>query len=120
VFKVKSIASLRTFTILILFCGLIGNLRSSSAPAAAPSPAGFASSILPDVRVSPALDADPHDEPSIVTSAVDDQVLVGASKVILGAGTGDPDRSPSRVVYYSSSDGGATWLTSLLSLQTNE
>jgi len=120
VFKVKSVAALRTFTILVLFCGLIGNLRSSSAPAAAPSPPVFASSILPDVRVSPALDADPHDEPSIVTSAVDDQVLVGASKVILGAGTGDPNRSPSRVVYYSSSDGGATWLTSLLSLQTNE
>src|SRR5262249_3072139 len=63
---------------------------------------------LADSRASPAGDLDPHDEPTIAISPVDNRIMVAASKVIVG-GNDDPIRSVSRVAYYSSSDAGSTW-----------
>jgi len=71
-----------------------------------------------DVRVSPSDDPDPRDETSLSVNPLDDRSIVGVSKVIIGgaaAGAGI-----SRVAYYHSSDGGLTWVTSLLPLETNE
>ena len=68
-----------------------------------------------DVRVSLAIDPDPHDETSIAVSAIDPQVIVGASKGILGGSSG---LGATRVSYYYSSDGGNTWGTGLLQLDT--
>src|SRR5215813_2303222 len=73
---------------------------------------------LADSRVSPAGDLDPHDEPTIAISPVDNRIMVAASKVIVG-GNDDPIRSVSRVAYYSSSDAGSTWASGgLLTLET--
>ncbi len=71
-----------------------------------------------DVRVSPAADADPRDETSIAVSPVDERNIVGVSKVIVGGGTAGAGTS--RVAYYYSSDGGLSWGSSLLPLETNE
>ena len=73
---------------------------------------------LADALVSSSVDPDPHDEPSIATSPVDNRMMVAASKVIVGGST-DPIRSLSRIAYYYSSDAGATWATGgLLTLET--
>src|SRR5215471_17465550 len=89
--------------------GLLGN--DSGAAAVTPSK-------LTDVLVSSSAYPDPHDEPSIATSPVDNRIMVAASKVILGGST-DPIRSASRIAYYYSSDAGATWATGgLLTLET--
>ena len=72
-----------------------------------------------DVLVSPSSDLDPHDEPSIATSQVNAKVVVAASNVIVG-GAANPLGGVTRVAYYFSSDGGATWGTGLLSLQAPE
>lgn len=61
-----------------------------------------------DVQVSPASNPDPHDEPFIAASLSNSQILVAASKVIVG-GAADPSRGVSRVAFYNSSDAGATW-----------
>jgi hypothetical protein len=59
---------------------------------------------------------DPRNEPSVAVSPIRDSIIVGASKVILGAGGGSSGET--RVSYYSSSDGGQTWSSSLLGLET--
>ncbi|HET9530677.1 MAG TPA: sialidase family protein, partial [Blastocatellia bacterium] len=72
--------------------------------------------LIIDSPVLPDSNLDPRNEPSIAVSPVSDSIIVGASKVILGAGgrsSGD-----TRVAYYSSSDGGLTWVSSLLGLET--
>ena len=46
---------------------------------------------LADALVSSSVDPDPHDEPSIATSPVDNRMMVAASKVIVGGST-DPPR----------------------------
>ena len=69
-----------------------------------------------DVRVSPNDDPDPRDETSIAVSPVDRNVLVGTSKVILGAGSSPIGTT--RVAYYYSSDGGDSWATGLVGLDT--
>src|SRR6185295_189465 len=69
-----------------------------------------------DVRVTQAIDPDPHDETSIAVSAVDPLVIVGASKEILGGSS--QIAGTARVSYYYSSDGGTSWGTGLLGLDT--
>jgi hypothetical protein len=69
-----------------------------------------------EVAVSPSTDPDPRDETSIAVSSKNDQVIVGASKVIQGGGTAG--RGSSRVGYYFSSDGGQNWGSGLLGLET--
>ncbi|MGH9761522.1 MAG: hypothetical protein ACREAC_11890, partial [Blastocatellia bacterium] len=73
--------------------------------------------VNPDLQVSPAADIDPHDEPSVAVSPVNDQIIVSASKVILG-GAANQTRGVSRVEYFFSSDGGRTWGSNLISLET--
>ncbi|HEY7546091.1 MAG TPA: sialidase family protein [Blastocatellia bacterium] len=68
-----------------------------------------------DVPASPADDPDPRNQPSIAVSAINDQIIVGASKVIVGGATGP---GTTRVAHYFSSDGGRTWGSSLLTLET--
>lgn len=90
------------------------------------NPPGSANLLLPeangpslalDLPVSSADDPDPRDETSIAVSPGNDQIIVGVSKVIVGGG--DPQvRGITRVAYYFSSDGGRTWGTSLLGLET--
>jgi hypothetical protein len=71
-----------------------------------------------ELIVSPGGDPDPRDETSIAVSPINDQVIVGASKVIVGGGTFG--RGDTRVSYYFSSDGGRSWGTGLLGLETSE
>ena len=71
-----------------------------------------------EVTVSPGTDPDPRDETSIAVSPRNDQVIVGASKVIQGGGTSG--RGDTLVSYYFSSDGGRSWGTGLISLATPE
>lgn len=51
-----------------------------------------------EVTVSPTADLDPRNETSIAVSAKNDQVIVGASKVIPGGGTAG--RGDNLVAYY--------------------
>jgi hypothetical protein len=60
--------------------------------------------------------SDPRDETSIAVSAKNDQIIVGASKLIDGGGNNS--RGNTRVAYYYSSDGGRTWGNSVLALET--
>src|SRR5947207_730012 len=70
-----------------------------------------------DLAASPADDPDPRDETSIAVSPINDQIIVGVSKDIVGGG--DPQvRGNTRVAYYFSSDGGQTWGNGLLGLDT--
>jgi hypothetical protein len=69
-----------------------------------------------EVIASPTNDPDPRDETSIAISPINDHVIVGASKVIQGGGT--QGRGDTLVAYYFSSDGGHSWGTGLLGLQT--
>ena len=73
---------------------------------------------LLEVTASPIADPDPRDETSIAVSPLNDQVIVGASKVIVGGGTAG--RGDTRVSYYFSSDGGRSWGTGLVGLETPE
>jgi hypothetical protein len=69
-----------------------------------------------DLPVSPSADPDPRNETTIAVSPVNSQIIVGASKVIVGGGNGVTGNT--RIAVYHSSDGGRTWATSLLSLET--
>lgn len=69
-----------------------------------------------EATASPVADPDPRDAASIAVSSQNEQVIVGASKVIQG-GAG-PVQGNSLVAYYFSSDGGHTWGTGLLTLDT--
>jgi hypothetical protein len=71
-----------------------------------------------EVVASPGGDPDPRDETSVAVSPINDQLIVGASKVIVGGGTSG--RGDTRVSYYFSSDGGHSWGTGLLGLETAE
>lgn len=81
-------------------------------------PAGpDATSIALDLGASPADDPDPRNETSIAISPLNDQIIVGVSKDIVGGG--DPQvRGITRVAYYFSSDGGHTWGNGFLGLET--
>lgn len=69
-----------------------------------------------DLPVSPAADPDPHNETAIAVSPVNSQIVVGASRVIVGGSNGVTGNS--RIAVYRSSDGGRTWVTALLGLDT--
>jgi hypothetical protein len=91
--------------ILVLFCSLaLGSSWLATAPQAQLS-------FLLDLRASPASDPDPRNETSVAVNPLNEQVIVGASKVILGGASG---LGTTRISYYSSSDGGQNWSTSLL------
>lgn len=69
-----------------------------------------------ETLVSLASDPDPRNETSIAVSAVDDQIIVGTSKVFVGGGTASSGAT--RIAYYFSSDGGRSWGSALLGLAT--
>lgn len=71
-----------------------------------------------ETTVMPGSDRDPRDETSIAVSSRSDQVIVGTSKVVLGGGTSG--RGDTLVSYYFSSDGGRSWGTGLIGLETPE
>ncbi|MBI3653436.1 MAG: exo-alpha-sialidase [Acidobacteria bacterium] len=100
------------FLCLLLFFGLSALHARWLQPAAADQRL----SATLDVRVSPADDPDPRDETSIAVSPLNPQIMVGASKVILGGGNGVSGNT--RVSVYHSTDGGRTWATALLPLDT--
>ncbi|MFY9609990.1 MAG: sialidase family protein [Blastocatellia bacterium] len=60
---------------------------------------------------------DPRNETSIAVSPQNDQLIVGASKVILGGASGQGE---TRVAYYFSSNGGRDWGNGVLTLETAE
>lgn len=100
--------------VLLLSCSIRLNPPGSAArlPAEPPAPR-----VVLDLAASPAGDADPRDETSIAVSPINDQLIVGVSKDIVGGG--DPlVRGVTRVAYYFSSDGGRTWGNNLLGLET--
>ena len=91
--------------IIVLFCSLaLGSSWLANAPQAQLS-------FLLDLRASPASDPDPRNETSVAVNPLNDQIIVGASKVIRGGASG---LGTTRVSYYSSSDGGQNWSTALL------
>jgi len=101
------------FISILMIAALICQARSSgflTRAEGAPS--------LFEVTVSPGADPDPHDETSIAVSPRNDQIMVGASKVIQGGGTFG--RGDTLVSYYFSSDGGRSWGTGLIGLETPE
>src|SRR6185295_18251807 len=61
---------------------------------------------------------DPRDETSIAVSPKNDQIIVGASKLIDGGGAAG--RGNTRVAYYYSANGGLSWGNSVLTLETPE
>jgi hypothetical protein len=71
-----------------------------------------------EVVVSSISDPDPRDETPIAVSPKNDQVIVGASKVIQGGGTAANGQGRTLVAYYFSSDGGSTWGNGLIGLDT--
>lgn len=75
-----------------------------------------AQSVSEDIRISPAADPDPRNETSIAVSPANNRIIVGASKVAVGGGSGGI--ASIRVAYYNSSDAGMTWQTHLLGLET--
>lgn len=83
-----------------------------------PTPAQTAQESAPavtDGALFAAPDADPRNEPSISVSRTNPQVLVGASKWIDGGASGSGN---TRVQYYYSSNGGQTWGTAAIPLET--
>jgi len=98
-------------SLIIALCGVeIGSLQSAREFSVS------AQSISEEIRVNPASDPDPRNTTSIAVSPTNNRIIVGASKVALGAGSGG--LSSTRVAYYHSSDAGMTWQTSLLGLET--
>ena len=81
-------------------------------------PSADAGPLLFEIAVSPLIDPDPRNETSIAVSPKNNQMIVGASKVIVGGGTGG--HGTSRVGHYFSSDGGQTWGSGLLGLETSQ
>jgi len=73
--------------------------------------------VRPDILVSPLGDPGPRNGPSIAVSPVNSQIIVGASKAISGVGSSSTSGF-TLVSYYHSSDGGNTWGSSLLGLET--
>ena len=71
-----------------------------------------------EVPVIPSLETlDPRDETSIAVSPQNEQIIVGASKLIVGGASGHGD---TRVAYYFSSNGGRTWGNGVLPVETAE
>src|SRR5262245_26750755 len=107
-FRKLAVVSLVVFlSVQLRFAGAATQSTAHDLSAAAPT----------DVIASPALDPDPRDETSIAVSPVNNQIVVGASKVLVGAGSAPPGTIASgavRVAYYYSSDGGATFGSSIL------
>ncbi|HXU34971.1 MAG TPA: sialidase family protein [Blastocatellia bacterium] len=100
--------------VLLLSCSI--RLNPAGSAARLPEEPGGPRLVL-DVPASPAADPDPRDETSIAVSPINDQIIVGVSKDIVGGG--DPQvRGVTRVAYYFSSDGGRTWGNNLLGLET--
>ncbi len=88
-----------------------------------PARLSAADSISADAQLSPfeatvssMSDPDPRDDTAIAVSPKNDQVIAGASKVIQGGGT--LAQGNSLVAYYFSSDGGRTWGSGLVGLET--
>lgn len=100
--------------VLLLSCSI--RLNPAGSAARLPEEPGGPRLVL-DLPASPADDPDPRDETSIAVSPINDQMIVGVSKDIVGGG--DPlVRGITRVAYYFSSDGGQTWGNNLLGLET--
>jgi hypothetical protein len=94
---------------------VIALLLALSAMVIPSAPARLQTFVL-DLPASPENDPDPRNETSLAVSAVNERIICGASKVMVGGGT-----SPSgitRVAYYFSSDGGRSWGDGLLGLET--
>lgn len=73
--------------------------------------------VVTDASVISAIQSEPRNETSIAVSRTNDQIIVGASKWF--DGTDQPaGRVNARVAYYYSSDGGRTWGTTVLGLET--
>ncbi len=77
----------------------------------------FMPGVSSETLSSPDADPDPRNETTIAVSPKNDQIIVGASRVILGGG-GPGNRGTTRVGYYYSSDGGQTWGSALVGLET--
>lgn len=73
--------------------------------------------IVTDRPVFATPQADPRNETSIAVSPVNDQIIVGTSKFFDSADQ-PAGRTNTRIAYYYSSDGGQTWGTDVLNLQT--
>ncbi len=105
---------LKKLLFICLFSVLAAQFQYSSfAPQVA---ANVSVSATLDLLVSPAADPDPRNETAIAVSPMNPQIIVGASKVIVGGGNGVTGNT--HVAFYNSSDGGRTWATTLLSLET--
>lgn len=105
--KVKLIST-AILTVAVLVCSALDNALLIKAEG---------QTSLFEVSASPA-DPDPRDGTSIAVSPGNDRVMVGASKLIQGGGTSG--RGDTLVSYYFSSDGGHSWGSGLIGLETPE
>ena len=93
--------------------GVSASTRSVTSPAAVTGPtSSFELPVIPSLGT-----LDPRDETSIAVNPQNEQVIVGASKVIVGGASGHGE---TRVAYYFSSNGGHTWGNGVLPVETTE
>src|SRR5262249_17314406 len=105
--KQLRIVFLLTLSVCFVFAGLSRGL-SGARPA-------FEAQVVFESNASPTADPDPRDETALAVSPLNNQIIAGCSKLILGGGTGS---GISRVAYYYSSDGGHSWGNGGLPLET--
>src|SRR5262249_39498975 len=96
--KQLRIVFLLTLSVCFVFAGLSRGL-SGARPA-------FEAQVVFESNASPTADPDPRDETALAVSPLNNQIIAGCSKLILGGGTGS---RVSRVAYYYSSHGGHSW-----------
>jgi len=103
---------------VVLFFVLIAINIILTTTIAGPAPAQTAQDSTPSVSDGALFaqpDNDPRNEPSISVSRTNSQVIVAASKWIEGGASGSGN---TRVQYYYSSNGGQTWGTGVIPLET--
>ncbi|MFP5261672.1 MAG: sialidase family protein [Blastocatellia bacterium] len=109
----KKMSAGTTALIILLSCCLLTGIAPTDARRVAAKLDGPATTTDKPVITS---GLDPRNETSLAVSTKNDQIIVGASKLVDGGGTGP--RGNTRVAYYYSSDGGRTWGDGVLSLET--
>ncbi|HSO73506.1 MAG TPA: hypothetical protein VLU47_01610, partial [Blastocatellia bacterium] len=98
--------------IALVWAGTVASKPATRSADATGPAASFELPVIPS-----AASVDPRNETSIAVSPQNDQIIVGASKVIVGGVAG---RGTTRVAYYFSSNGGRDWGNGLLTLETAE
>ena len=101
-----------TLAITQVWAGVVASTGTVNSAAAVGPSASFELPVIPSLE-----SVDPRNETAIAVSPQNDQIIVGASKVIVGGASG---RGDTRVAYYFSTNGGRDWGNGVLTLETAE